>query len=94
MPAPMRVTAPATGLCENAALMMSSLEKNPAKGGMPMIANVQIPKVAKVMTMTARRAPSLRILIVSLLACITEPAPRNSPALKKPWVSRWKMAKT
>ena len=24
-----------------------------------------------------------------LFACMTEPAPRNSPALKKPWASRW-----
>jgi hypothetical protein len=28
----------------------------------------------------------------SSMPCITEPAPRNMFALKKPWVSRWKIA--
>jgi hypothetical protein len=32
------------------------------------------------------------MLTSSFMACITEPAPRNMFALKKPWVSRWKIA--
>jgi hypothetical protein len=28
----------------------------------------------------------------SFIACMTEPAERNSAALKKPWPSRWMIA--
>ena len=49
-------------------------------------------KVQKVMGMTLRRPPYLRMSTSSSSACITEPAPRNMLALKNPWVSRWKIA--
>ena len=49
--------------------------------------------VAVVIGMYLASPPNLRMLTWSPMPCITEPAPRNSPALKKPWVSRWKIAK-
>ena len=33
----------------------------------------------------------MRVRRLRRRACITEPAPRNSPALKKACVARWKM---
>ena len=46
-----------------------------------------------VIRMTDQRAPNRLMSTWSFIACMTEPAPRNIPALKKPWVSRWKIAK-
>ena len=45
-----------------------------------------------VIVMAPRRPPKRRMLTWSPMACMTEPAPRKSWALKKPWVSRWKIA--
>ena len=42
--------------------------------------------------MTLRSAPNRRMSTSSFMPCMTEPAPRNRLALKKPWVSRWKIA--
>jgi len=41
---------------------------------------------------TLRNAPKCRMSVSSFMACITEPAPKNMLALKKPWVNRWKIA--
>ncbi len=38
--------------------------------------------------------PYLRMLTSSFMPCMTEPAPRNSPALKNPCAIRWAMANT
>ena len=45
----------------------------------------------KVIGMTFIRPPKRRMLMRSFIACMTEPAERNSAALKKPWPSRWMM---
>ena len=77
--------------------MMASLEKKPAKPnsvwGMPtpVSANVPIIIIAKVKGMFLRRPPMLRMSCSWCIATITEPAPRNSSALKKAWVNKWKM---
>ena len=41
--------------------------------------------------MYLRRPPILRMSCSSWQPWITEPAPRNSSALKKAWVMRWNM---
>src|SRR5674536_253330 len=48
-------------------------------------------KVQKVIGMTVRSPPYRRMSTVSFMPCMTEPAPRNMVALKKPWVSRCRM---
>ena len=57
-----------------------------------MMASQPSPNVTQVIFMTVERPPKRRMSTWSFMPCITEPAPRNSPALKKPWVSRWKIA--
>ena len=59
---------------------------------MPRIASQPSPKVTQVVRITVRRPPNRRMSTESSMPCITEPAPRNIPALKNPWVSRWKIA--
>ena len=59
-----------------------------------MIASQPSPNVIQVICMTVERPPNRRMSTWSFMPCMTEPAPRNRPALKKPWVSRWKIAKT
>ena len=73
--------------------MRRSLDQKPEKGGTPRMASQPMPMVAQVIAMVPRRPPKRRMLTWSPMACMTEPAPRKSWALKKPWVSRWKMAK-
>ena len=68
--------------------MISSLDQNPASGGMPASAAEPMAKVTKVTGMCFRRPPISLMLFVST-AWITEPAPRNSRALKNAWVNRW-----
>ena len=72
--------------------MIGSLEKNPENGGTPINARYPSPKVTKVIGMSVRRPPNRRMSVSSFIACITEPAPRNNPALKNPWVSRCMIA--
>ena len=48
--------------------------------------------VQKVIGMYLRRPPMLRMSCSWCMPMITEPAPRNSSALKKAWVIRWKTA--
>ncbi|CFP65092.1 Uncharacterised protein [Bordetella pertussis] len=44
------------------------------------------------MGMYLRRPPMLRMSWSWCMPMMTEPAPRNSSALKKAWVIRWKIA--
>ena len=72
--------------------MMWSLLKKPENGGTPMIASQPHPNVMYVIFMYRARPPKWRMFTWSSMPCITDPAPRNMPALKKPCVTRWKIA--
>jgi hypothetical protein len=50
--------------------------------------------VAAVTGMYLRRPPIRRMSCSSCSPWMTEPAPRKSRALKKAWVTMWKMAAT
>ena len=50
--------------------------------------------VAAVIGMNLRRPPIRRMSCSSCMPWMTEPEPRNSSALKKAWVTMWKMAAT
>ena len=50
--------------------------------------------MTKVTGMYFRRPPYFRMSTSSFMPCMTEPAPRKSPALKKPCVTRCMIAKT
>ena len=50
--------------------------------------------VTAVIGMYLRRPPMRRMSCSSCMPWITEPEPRNSSALKKAWVTMWKMAAT
>ncbi len=68
------------------------MAKKPDSGGIPAIARVPTPKVKNVSFMYRRRLP---IALRSCSSCrpwMTEPAPRNSSALKKAWATIKKMA--
>ena len=69
--------------------MIGSLEKNPDSGGIPRIASHARPKVTQVIRMYRHSPPKRRMSVWSFIACMTDPAPRNSPALKNPCASRW-----
>src|SRR5579863_768044 len=75
---------------DHACQRISSLEKNPANGGMPAMANVAMNMVQCVIGMRLCRSPMLRMSCSPLMACITEPDPRNRSALKNAWVKTWK----
>ena len=49
--------------------------------------------VKYVIFMYRPRPPKRRMSTWSSMPCMTDPAPRNMPALKKPCVTRWKIAK-
>ncbi len=49
-------------------------------------------KVAAVIGMYLRSPPMRRMSCSSCNPWITEPAPRNRSALKKAWVTMWKIA--
>ena len=70
---------------------ISSLEKKPARGGMPAMAITPAVMVQKVTGIRVRRPPILRMSCSPPMAWMTEPAARKSSALKKAWVIRWKM---
>ena len=72
--------------------MILSLLQNPENGGTPMMASQPSPNVIQVIFMIVEMPPNRRMSTWSFMPCITEPAPRNIPALKKPCVSRWKIA--
>ncbi len=61
-------------------------------GGTPMIARYPNPNVRKVIGMNFPIPPYFRIFTSSFMPCITDPAPRNMLALKKPWVSKCMIA--
>ncbi len=80
--------------------MISSFEKNPAKGQIPAMARVAIHMVIQVMGMYFLSPPMFRMSWGSAWLCvwcrawcmewITAPDPRKRSALKKAWVMRWK----
>ena len=82
----------------NAVSMIASFEKKPAKPmsvpGMPkpMSASVPISIIAQVNIMFGRTPPMKRMSCSWCMPWMTEPAPRNSSALKKAWVNRWNIA--
>ena len=57
---------------------------------MPQIASQQTTNTPCVQGSFLRRPPMIVMSPEPLIACITEPAQRNRPALKKAWVKRWK----
>src|ERR1039458_8822671 len=69
---------------------IASLEKKPANPGTPEMASVAINMVPKVVLIFPCSAPMCCISCWPLMAWITEPAPRNSSALKNAWVKTWK----
>ena len=68
------------------------MEKKPAKGGMPAIAIVPTSIVQCVIGIFRQRPPILFMSCSSWTEWITEPLPRKSRPLKKPWAIRWKIA--
>jgi hypothetical protein len=71
---------------------ISSLEKKPAKMGMPEMAMQPTHMVRLVQGSLGRSPPMFRMSCSPDMAWITEPEPRKRRALKKAWVARWKMA--
>ncbi len=99
MPAPISAAPPKThgrqpSPVANAVSMILSLLQKPENGGTPRMASQPQPKVTQVIFIAPDRLPNRRMSTSSSMPCITEPAPRNIPALKKPWVIRWKIANT
>ena len=66
----------------NANHRISSLEKNPASGGMPAMAAVATANVTNVTGMRFASPPILRMSCSPPSAWMTLPAPRNRQALK------------
>ena len=71
--------------------MISSLLKNPASSGKPLIERVPIKKVQNVIGRPARRLPMWRMSWSSWKAWMTLPAAMKSRALKNAWVMKWNM---
>ena len=88
---PRTYSAPLLG---NANSRISSFDQNPASGGTPAIASHPTMNVAAVTGIKARSRPIHRMSCSSCMPWITEPAPRNSRALKQAWVIMWKIAAT
>ena len=80
-----------SGLFACISAKMASLEKNPLKNGNPVSAAVPTAKVRHVVGIRPRKPPIFQMSCSWCIAWMTEPAPRNSSALKKAWVKRWKM---
>src|SRR5690606_41997282 len=72
--------------------MVLSLLQKPENGGMPRIASQPRPNVIHVTRMYLLSPPKPRMLTSSFMPCMTDPAPRNIPALKNPFANRWKIA--
>ncbi len=70
------------------------MDQKPENGGTPAIASQPMMNVAAVIGMNLRRAPILRMSCSSCMPWMTEPAPRNSSALKQACVTMWKMPAT
>ena len=73
---------------------ISSFDQKPENGGTPAIASHPMMNVAAVIGMNFRSAPMRRMSCSSCMPWITEPAPRNSSALKPACVTMWKMPAT
>src|SRR3546814_19092840 len=73
----------------NAWASISSLEKKPDSGGIPAMAIVATSMVTYVMGRCFFKPPMLRISCSSLMAWITDPAPKNNNDLKHEWVMTW-----
>ena len=73
---------------------ISSFDQKPANGGTPAIASQPTMNVAAVTGRYGRRRPIQRMSCSSCMPWITDPAPRNSNALKKACVTMWKIAAT
>jgi hypothetical protein len=58
----------------------------------PISANVPIVIIAQVIGIGLRTPPMYRMSCSWCIAWMTEPAPRNSSALKKACVKRWNIA--
>ena len=69
--------------------MIVSFEKKPLKNGVPTSASVPITIVQYVIGMYFFRPPMRRMSCSWCMPMITEPAPRNSSALKNACVIRW-----
>ena len=67
---------------------MESLEKKPANGGTPAKATVPTMKTQKVTGIGSRRPP-ISLMSFEWTEWITDPAARNSRALKNACVNRW-----
>ena len=73
-----------------ASVRISSLDQNPASGAIPVRARAPTRKVTKV-TGIARASPPISLMLLEWTAWMIAPAARNSRALKKAWVNRWKI---
>ena len=78
---------PNTSLAK-APAMMASLEKKPEKMGTPQMASQQTLNTQLVQGIFLPRPPMRVMSPEPASACMTEPAHRNRPALKKAWVNR------
>ena len=64
------------------------MAQKPAKGNNPTLARAPIIMAQKVMGSFLRRPPMRRMSCSPDMEWITEPEPRNSSPLKKPWANR------
>lgn len=74
------------------ASIIASLEKNPARNGVPVNARLPIVKQEVVVGNRFCNPPILRISCSSLKLWIIEPEHKNNIALKNAWVQMWKNA--
>jgi hypothetical protein len=71
---------------------IESFEKKPENGISPTSASEPIRNIQRVKGISFPSPPIRRMSCSSWTAWMTEPEPRNSRPLKKPWVIRWKIA--
>ena len=74
------------------ASIMASLEKNPARNGVPVRAKFPIIRHEEVNGRALCIPPILRMSCSSLREWIIDPEHMNSIALKKAWVQIWRNA--
>ena len=71
---------------------LNPLNRNPLNGGTPLNASVPTRNVQNVTGIFFSRPPIFQMSCSSCSAWMTEPAARNSSALKNAWVVRWNIA--
>ena len=76
-------------MCSQAPTSSSSFDQKPASGKTPASAAEPIRNVQNV-TGISFLSPPMSLMLFEWTAWITDPAPRNSNALKKACVNRWK----